>query len=333
LHMQGYLGKRIEPGNQKSVGEKLNDIDYITVEEETVEEFDTVVGTVLSRKETYLSAQISALVKEILVYPGKKVVAGNVLIRLDDQRLKTELARTQSAYESASARKDLAEKAYLREKNLLETGSTTQARFETARAEFEMATAQVKESAKNIDHINVQLGYAEIKAPFSGIIVEKLVEEGTLATPGKPLLKLEDPENLRLEVYVPESRSNTIEIGKSLFVRIDTLRKDILGKVDEIVPSSDPKSRSFLVRLTLEHDPEIRSGMFGRCYLPIDERKMILVDEGVIYRVGQLEMVKVLSDKGLEARLVRLGNQQSGKYEVLSGLEPGERVARNIGEF
>ena len=326
LDMQGYLGHRVDPG--QITLDKTPPVDAQTTQAvlSTVDEFETAIGTVSSRKETIISSKIPAYIKHIYVRPGNKVQTGDLLALLDDKDLKARLGQVRSNLTAAEASQTQAENNYKRYQNLVKTGAATQAEFESAEAQFQVASAKVKEAGKALEEINVMLGYTEIKAPYSGVVVEKMIDEGTLAAPGVPILKLEDPEQLRLEVFVPESRRSSISEGKTLMVRIDTLNQEIPSRVDEIVPSADPRSRSFMVRLSLSPEQGVRSGMFGRCYLPIDSRKMILIDENAIYRIGQLEMVKVIKDNRLETRLVRLGNRYQEKVEVLSGLQSGETV-------
>ncbi len=326
LHMQGYLGYRVSPGETQLSREEISNLPTTVVTKESVEEFETVVGTVNSRKETMISSKIPAHIKEILVQPGQEVKANDLLIVLDDRDLRAKEGQAKSGLAAARAAKAQAESAYKRYQNLIKTGAATQAEFEGVEAQYQMACAKVKEAQKGLEEIRVMLGYTELRAPYSSVVVQKMAETGDLAAPGMPLLRLEDPEHLRLEIFVPESRRDTISIGKILMVQIDTLDKEIPGTVEEIVPSADPRSRSFMARITLEPQPDLRSGMFGRCYLPLAKRDMILVDSKAVYRVGQLEMVRVVTDGHLETRMVRTAQVRNGKTEILSGLEPGEKV-------
>ena len=326
LHMQGFLGHRVEPGRIDLKPVDVGNLPTSTVEAKILEDFETAVGTVTSRKETMISSKIPAHIKIFHVRPGQSVSRDDLLIELDDRDLKAKLGQARSGLSAAKAARTQAESAFKRYQNLIKTGAATQAEFEGVEAQYEVAGAKVNEAQKAIEELDVMMGYTTIKAPYSGVIVEKMASEGTLAAPGVPLLKLEDPEQLRLEIYVPESRRGTIEIGKTLMVEFDALKKEVPGVVDEIVPSADPRSRSFLVRLSLQEDASIHSGLFGRCYLPTENRPMLLVDHRAVYRVGQLAMVKVIVEDDLETRLVRIGAKHDTKVEILSGLKAGETV-------
>jgi RND family efflux transporter MFP subunit len=328
LDMQGMLGHRISPGKTEQTHDVMKNMQTSEVISEEIDEFETAVGTVTSRKETIISSKVPAHVKKVHVRPGTKVVAGDLLIELDDRDLRAKLGQVKSGLTAAQASQKQAESSYDRYRNLLKSGAATRSEFEAAEAQFETATAKVLEAEQTLQELSVMLDYTEIRAPYSGIVVDKMIDKGTLAAPGIPLIRLEDPDQLRLEVFVPESRRNSIDIGKTLMIRIDTVDKDIPGKVDEVVPSSDPRSRSFLVRITMAPDPDIQTGMFGRCYLPVERKRMILVERDAIYRVGQLEMVRVLDNDRPETRLIRTGMIFDDRIEILSGLEPGELVLK-----
>ena len=115
------------------------------------------------------------------------------------------------------------------------------------------------------------LGYARITAPFAGVIVKKLANLGDLATPGRPLYELEDPRRLRLEADVPEALVGGIVLGDEMPLRIPSIDLDLSGVVREIAPSADPNSRTFLVKLDLPDHDGLRTGLFGRVSVPVQE--------------------------------------------------------------
>lgn len=326
LDMQGYLGHRIDPGTTPLPPQDISGLKTIEVTEESVATFETAVGTLSSKKETVITAKVPAHIRTIHVKAGDRINANDLLIELDRRDIDARIGQAQSGLSAAKAAQTQAESAFKRYQNLRETGAATQAEFESVDAQFQMANAKVQEAQKGIEELTVMLGFTEIRAPYSGVIIEKLADVGTLAAPGVPLLKMGDTEMFRLEVFVPESRRSSLDIGKSLMVRMDSLGEEIPGRIDEIVPSSDPRSRSFLMRISLDPNPLLKPGMFGRCYLPLEDRKMLLIDPRAVYRVGQIEMVRVVANERVETRLVRTGFTHETGIEILSGLVSGERV-------
>ena len=170
------------------------------------------------------------------------------------------------------------------------------------------------------------LQYTEIAAPFEGVITRKLVEVGDLATPGKPLLEMENSSLLRFECEIPEALIDRVAMGGELPVTIDAAGAALTGKVSEIAPSASAGSRTFLVKLDLPSAEKLRAGQFGRVRVPVRERPAVLVAEGAVVRRGQIESVFVVEEGKARLRLVKTGRQIDGQVEILSGLSGGETV-------
>ncbi len=189
----------------------------------------------------------------------------------------------------------------------------TQARIESARAE--LASVQVMES------------YAKIAAPISGVVTVKHADVGSLAAPGTPLLTLEDSRRYWLELAVPDSQAARIRRGQSLAVQVEAAGISTTATVSEVVPSADPTTRTTQVRLDLPASPRLRSGLFGRAWVPIGRRQAIRVAREAIVERGQLQGVYVVGQDNIARfRLVRTGPASHGAVEILSGLTSGELV-------
>ena len=187
--------------------------------------------------------------------------------------------------------------------------------------------ALVAQAADAVREAEVFLEEAKVLAPFDGVVAEKLAEPGDLATPGRPILLLQDPRRLRLEVQVPESCAKDARLGMDVRVRIDALSKEVEGKIDEVLPAADPRSRTFLVKASLPDAPDLRPGMFGRLLQDCGKKTMLLVPRAAVTAVGQIETVRVRGDDGVFGpRHVRTGKTIGDRLEVLSGLAEGDVV-------
>jgi multidrug efflux pump subunit AcrA (membrane-fusion protein) len=118
-----------------------------------------------------------------------------------------------------------------------------------------------------------------------------------------------------------------LRIGATCRVRIDALKRDLDGTLLEIVPSSDPASRTVTARVTLPSLPTLFPGLFGRLLIPVGERLRLTVPDAAILRVGQLAMVDLVVGGALQRRSVQLGAGDAGETEILSGLASGDRVS------
>ena len=258
------------------------------------------------------------------------------------------IAAAEAARVAAEAQRDLAAATLKRYQLLLDRKSVAPleydqvvARHKAAAADVERAAAEVAalqakrsqvqsriEGARaEISRTQVTQSYTEITAPFSGLVTVKHADVGAMAAPGTPLLTLEDNRHYRLEVSVPESQGSAIRLGQTLPISVDAAGLSTRATVGEIVPAADPSTRTIQVRLDLPASSQLRSGLFGRTWIPVGRRAMLRVPEAAVLERGQLQGVYVVGQDGIARfRLLRTGAARQGAVEVLSGLTPGEQV-------
>jgi RND family efflux transporter MFP subunit len=271
---------------------------------------EDVVGTVNPKLRAVIEAKVSGRIDRMLATPGQHVKAGELLAELDVREIQARL-------DQANAVREQTESDRKRFADLLAKRAVTQQEFEAVESRARVARAAVTEE-------ETMLGYARITAPFAGVITRKLADVGDLASPGKPLLEMEDPSALRFEAGVPETIIGRIEPGAKLDVRIG--EKEMEGTVSEIAPAADPTSRTSLVKLDLPPTPGLRAGQFGRVSVPLSESAVLRVPASAVIRRGQMELLFVLKDGRAELRLVKTGKQIGDEIEVVSGVEAGEQV-------
>ena len=287
------------------------------VEREKVLLTEEVVGTVRAKVEARIEAKVSARIEDLLVAPGTKVAAGDLLIELDDREIKARL-------DQAIAQRDQYARDTERLRNLLSLNAVSRQDFETAQSRHQVAMAAVQEA-------ETMLGYTKVIAPFDGVITRKLADVGDLASPGKPLLQIENPSVFRFEADVPEGLVAHVAGGAKLRVEVTGL-PEMLGEVTEIAPAADPASRTFLVKLDLPEKPGLRTGLFGRVAIPAGEALTLRVPRSAVVERGQLEMVFVAVAGKAEMRIVKTGRRFGDQVELVSGVEAGESVIIEGGE-
>lgn len=319
-----------------------------TVQTVSVPDGSDAVGTVRAAQTAQLSAQIVAGVLQVNVSEGAKVRRGDILVALDaaQQRAGLEganagIAAARQEIAAADAESALAASTLKRYESLYEKRSVSphemdevQARAKSAAARRDMAHAQLAQAEAAVAQARSAEGYTRIRAPFDGVVTAKLVDPGTMAAPGVPLLVVEDTRRFRLEVTVDESKIADVRPGESVPVSLDALGDaELQAKVVQIVPAADPGSRSFLVKLDLPSDPRLRSGLFGRAVFAHGTRQAVVLPKSSIISRGQLQAVYVVGgNKIADLRYVTLGRTAGQTVEVLSGLQPGERVVAAPGD-
>jgi len=204
-----------------------------------------------------------------------------------------------------------------------ETLGANQARRLQALARIEQAEAEVEAAL-------VAVGYLKITSPIDGVVTARKAEPGMLATPGMPLLVIDDDSTYQLESIVEESRAACVRAGQNARVEIDALSAALDAHVSEIVPASDPATRTYIVKLDLALTPVIRrnlhSGFFGRALFQAGDRQALVVPESALVRRGQLTGVYVVQNDAATLRLIKTGKRYDTGFEILSGLTSGVRI-------
>ena len=273
---------------------------------------EEVVGTVCAKLRSVIEAKVSGKIEQLLVVPGQQVKAGELIATIDAREV-------QARYDQAVALRQQADADLKRLTQLFEQKILSQAEFDSAQARARVTAAGVIEA-------ETMLGYTKVTAPFAGVITRKHADVGDLATPGKPLLEMEDSTALRLEADVPEAVVGKLKLNDRLPVRISALEKELEGVVSEIAPAADPNSRTFLVKLDLPGTAGLRAGQFGRVAMPVGETTALRVPATALVQRGQMELVFVVADGKAQMRIVKTGKRIGNEVELVSGVSAGEKI-------
>jgi RND family efflux transporter MFP subunit len=329
--MGGAFREKVQPGRVVVERTPAAGRTLVAVESETREDTASAVGSVQPRKRMEIASQVLATVLEVKVQPGDRVKPGDPLVTLDDRELAAQQREATAALTAAEADLVIRKADHERLKRLRETGAISADEYGKAEGLFRVAEAQAARAREGIARLEVQLTHTRIAAASPGIVADRYVDPGDLASPGKPLLLIYDPADLELHVNVPESLAPAAPVGAKLAVRIDAAGVSTRGEVREVVPQAQQASRSVLVKVSLPPGPggkPLLPGMFGRVEVPVGSVERLWVPRAAVRRVGQLDLVEVAGADGtLVRRFVRTGAEANGKVEVLSGLTAGERVA------
>lgn len=320
-------------------------------------------GTVIAVRTAEVSARTMGTIEAVPVHEGQPVKAGELLARLDDRELAAHSVAAKSALEgalaaraeaaqgqvSAKAQADVVEKTYERFLYLRDQKSVspqefdevesrrraTQAGLAAAAERQKQADAGAERARAEVHAAEAASSYARIVAPFAGIISRRMAEPGSMAAPGVPLFIVEDPSRFRLRVQLEAAAAAAARPGTVARVQLDAVAgRDLEGKIVEVEGGADPASHTIGVRLELPSDPAIRSGVFGRAWFRLGERRALLLPQSAVLRRGQLAGVYALDSAGvLRWRVVTLGQSAAdSSVEILSGIGPGDKFAANPGD-
>lgn len=306
-------------------------------------------GVVQARTTATIAARVLAPVREVRVLPGDRVRRDQTLLVLDGDDLGAGAQAARSAAmaaeqgsQAADAERQAAEASLLLARASYDRVAGLQARGAATAQELDEATGALRSGEARVAGATARLAqaaslvegaraasrqaatthaFAVIAAPFDGVVTEKMVEPGNLASPGVPLLRLEETSEFRLEVRADESRVANIHTGDRVPVLLDSGRASTHGTVVEISRSVETDARAFLVKIGLPPTPDLRSGAFGKARFSGPPRRGLTIPSSALVRHGQVTSVFVVDQGVARLRLVRVSGP-----EVVAGLAEGELV-------
>ena len=326
-----------------------------TIKPSSVEDFFAIAGTVKARRTAILSSKITGIIVAVSVNAGDKVRRGQLLVQIDGRELHAALASAnagleevnwafkagQSALAAAQGQRELAATTYERYQALLAKDAVTRQEFDEVNTKFKVATAEMMRAEENLRSLEAKasqararisetqalLNQTSVASPYEGIITDKTAEVGMLASPGIPLVAVEEQGSYRLEAQVGASQIQSVQLGNQVPVSIDAIDGELTGSVVEIVPAADPRSRTFTVKVQLPAHAGVRSGLYGKARFSTGKIELIAVSKGALLSPGELKGVFVVDGEGIaHFRLVTTGRTYGERVEILSGLKPGDQV-------
>jgi len=358
----GTLSQSALAQNTAAAGSQI-----VTVEASRTASAVTLGGTVVAFKEVTLTAQIPGRVEFIAGTEGDAFKADEILVAIDDDDLLAKRRSAVAQYNNAHASISNARVQYDRElvspqsRSISRSGGMgmpnmfdqmftqpfsqsmmpgnyggdrymdRQADLYGYGTQLTQAQNQQLQAKSAIEEIDAKLRDARSFAPFDGVIIKKMVEEGDTVQPGQPLIEFADLTYLQVEVDVPIRLMSGLKKGMLIPVKIDVgnIRAD--ARVAQIFPSADAVRHTVKVKFDLPLDVPGGPGMYAEIMVPDNSEQTgevpVIPDSAVLWR-GSLPAVYVAAADGkTELRLIRLGEYVSGdRVAVLSGLKVGERI-------
>jgi RND family efflux transporter MFP subunit len=317
-------------------------------------------GVVAAQQSASVSSRIVATIVGVRVKAGDRVRAGDPLVALDAQdvtehtrqvrasEVAAEKALTQARAEhgAAEAEHRLAAAWQRRIAALHARNSATDQERDEAEARLSAAAARLAGAQAGIEGADAQLASARaavgvatatesfttVRAPFDGLVTERLTDPGNLAAPGVPLLRVESDGARQIVVRVDEARAAWVHPGDRVSVLIDVFGEQVVdatgveGVVAEVARAVGADQRAFTVKVTVPPTVTARTGSFARMIFRGAPRRALLVPANAIRRHGQVSSVFVVQDGVARLRLIQVGDSLSEGVEVLAGLDPGESI-------
>jgi RND family efflux transporter MFP subunit len=317
-------------------------------------------GVVTAQESAAVSSRIVATIVRVRVRAGDRVRGGDVLVTLDARdvagqtsqaraiALAAEKTLTQARAEqtAADAEHRLATAWQKRIAALHARNSATDHERDEAEARASAAAARLSGAQAGVEGAEAHLASARagagvaaatesfttIRAPFDGLVTERLTDPGNLAAPGLPLLRIESDGTRQVVVRVDEARAAYVRPGDRVRVVTEELGDRVAddngaeGIVAEVARAIGADQRAFTVKVTLPSTVTARSGSFARVVFRGARRRALLIPAEAIQRHGQVSTVYVVENGVARLRLIQVGEPSSAGVEVLAGVDAGESI-------
>lgn len=274
-------------------------------------------------RQATLSTRLMGRVTDVRVHEGDRVAAGQLLLRLDARDLSAKSSQATAAIAEATAMHHDATVQANRIRGLYADSVATRAQLDAAETGLARSQAALQAAEAAATELGAVSSYSVVRAPFAGIVTKRFVDPGAFATPGAPLVTIQDGSTLRISASTTPSVARGLRRGEVLGAQVE--RTSVRATVEGIVPSTAGNLYA-INALVANPDGAFLSGSRATLALPTGQRQVLVVPQSAIARVGDLTGVTLRTAQGDDRRWVRLGQTMNGMVEVTAGLHADDRI-------
>lgn len=294
-----------------------------------------ISGQIEASQTANISTRVMGYITMLKVKAGDRVGKGQLLATISNQDILAKRAQADAMIAEAQASVSSAKKDFDRFAALYQQQSATAKELDNVTLQYSAAKARMEGARQMRNEVNAMLGYTSLTAPFSGIVTQKLADAGSMASPGMPILTIEQSGSYQVSAAVPENTINQIKQGAAAVVTINAINKTINGTVAQINQSSQYTGGQYIIKVTIADKDKmgLYAGMYANVSIPVKETvavkttgNAVMVPLSSIERKDQLTGLYTISSNNTALlRWVRLGKTYGDQVEVLSGLEKNEQ--------
>lgn len=287
-------------------------------------------GTVMPTEYVQVASRMSGYVENIRVHEGESVKKGDLLLTVNPTEVAAGVSQAKAQVAKAKAALATAEENYKRFKALFEEKAIPKQRFEQVELGYTAARNDYTAARAGLRQALTQVSYADVRAPFDGVIFSKKVSNGQLVGPGQTLMVFYNPGQLEVDVQVDDLAYYQLKLGEQVPVQYsgpNRVPQQSEATVQSMVVASDPQTHTHTVKLLLPASSQVEGGAYARVLIPVQRQPAIVVPKSaILIRAGITGVFVVNPDGVAEFRMVTLGEPQGEKMVVLSGLVDGDRL-------
>jgi membrane fusion protein (multidrug efflux system) len=284
------------------------------------------IGTVYYVEVSDVASEVNGKVENVSFEEGKRVKKGDILVRLSADLLEKELVATRASYEQILVEREKAVLDLKRIENLIKQGSVSEQLYDEHRFRVMGLEKKATSLQADVERIKVELGKKRIRAPFDGVVIERVVDRGEWLSPGSKVATIARDDTVDVVVDVPEHIIRYVKQGMELSV---TAGGGVAkGKVFAVVPRGHVATRTFPLKIRIENTDNLKEGMEARVKLPVAEKKQSLVvpRDAVINLFGSTVVFAVVDSKAKMVPVKVLGYEETMAGVNANGLEEGMKV-------
>lgn len=285
-----------------------------------------------------LSTKLMGSVVRVSVHEGDRVSAGQLLAQVDAREIDARQSQVEAGLNAARAVYEDAETQARRFRALYADSAATRHQLDQAETGLARAEAGLRSAEAAARELSAMGSYADIRAPFAGVVTRRYVDPGAFVSPGAPLVEMQDARRLRVSVTAPPMVAARLHRGDVVEAAVEGQRGE--AQVEGVVPA--PGGGVYTINALISNPGgALLSGGSATLRIPTGTRRAMLVPVSALVREGDLIGVWVSGAAGTELRWVRVGDTLSARprageqgpaevqpdlVEVLSGLSVGDRV-------
>ena len=306
-------------------------VEVVRVRPENLHETVRGIGTLRAAETVEIKPEIDGLIHAIPFEEGGRVEKEELLFSIDDTKPAHQLAAGQAALRAAHVQLANTRRLFNRLRDLIERNAADQDEYDQAETNYRAAVAEVDRLEAEVELAKAHLEDTLLRAPFDGVISERLVDVGDYAQAGDHLATLFRVAQMEITFTLPERFMGRVRAGQAVMVRVSAYtNRRFAGRVYFVSPQVDESTRDFLVKATVKNlEGLLKPGCFGTAVVTLEVREQRpVIPEEALVATRQGYIVFVVEGDAARRREVRIGLRQAGLVEIYEGLALGESVVR-----
>lgn len=294
-----------------------------------IESGPPISGSLSAEREAQIRAEIPGSVVEIIAEQGQRVGSGALLARIDDSAIREAFISARSGVTTAQLSAEIAQRELSRAERLLAAGAISDRDIESVRRSATAAQAQLADAKSRQALAEKQLSATQVRAPFAGIVGDRLVSAGDVVSPGTLLFTVVDPSSMRLEASLPAEALSEVHIGAQVrFSVTGYADRTFTGRVTRISPIADPVTRQVRIVVSIPSAGQLVSGLFAEGRVATESKDVPSVPMSAVDRRGLEPFALRIKGGKVEKVVVQLGtiDEVAERVEIASGVAVGDTL-------